>query len=101
MTTNIVRALRRAALALLLPPLSALAGSPPSAAPAAPRPSAPAATERLLQFQREGEAAGRLQPIPGEEAAASRQRYRKSFTHPIPERLQPYGLGDSPGGGQQ
>jgi hypothetical protein len=44
-----------------------------------------AATEAVLGMQREGAFAGQLQPISGEVAARSYQRYLESFTHQIPQ----------------
>jgi hypothetical protein len=42
-------------------------------------------THQLLSLQVAGTQAGRLLPIPGQEASASYNRYLKSFEHPIPE----------------
>lgn len=44
-----------------------------------------AATEVILGMQREGAFAGQLQPISGEVAARSYQRYLESFTRQIPQ----------------
>lgn len=43
-----------------------------------------AATEAILGMQREGAFAGQLQPISGEVATRSYQRYLESFTRQIP-----------------
>lgn len=48
-----------------------------------------AATEAILKMQREGTAAGQTQPIAGEVATRSYQRYLESFTQPIPQNNQP------------
>lgn len=44
-----------------------------------------AASERLLDMQREGAYAANLQPIPGEVASRSYRRYLDSFAKPMPE----------------
>lgn len=43
------------------------------------------ATEGILAMQREGAHAGLPQPVSGEVATRSYQRYLKSFTQPIPQ----------------
>ncbi|MCY0388167.1 DUF3613 domain-containing protein [Robbsia sp. Bb-Pol-6] len=42
-------------------------------------------TRAALALQVDGQAAGPMLPIPGEEASASYKRYLDSFAHPIPE----------------
>lgn len=44
-----------------------------------------AATESYLHLQRAGTAAGQAQPIRGDVASRSYQRYLESFTRPIPD----------------
>ncbi|MGE5469484.1 MAG: DUF3613 domain-containing protein [Bacteroidota bacterium] len=58
----------------------------PAATPARPANSAEvgASTTALLELQRSGLAAGKLQPISGEVASRSYQRYLESFSQPIP-----------------
>ncbi|PMQ06483.1 hypothetical protein DyAD56_05735 [Dyella sp. AD56] len=63
----------------------------PTPAPIQPTPVADATpqigdvTRQLLSMQAQGTHAGKLLPIPGQQASASYQRYLKSFEHPIPE----------------
>ncbi|WP_225783578.1 DUF3613 domain-containing protein [Xenophilus sp. Marseille-Q4582] len=66
-----------------------------AAEPTAAEPMAPAAprvgesTQHLLALQRTGQLASPVpRPLPGEIAQRSRERYLKSFEHPIPERFQ-------------
>lgn len=76
--------------AITAPGIPALAQTPPAPAPtsAAAVAAEPVrigdATRQLLSMQRN--AAGPDQPIPGEQAGLSYQRYLDSFKHPIPER---------------
>lgn len=44
-----------------------------------------AATEAILTLQRDGTAAGTLQPIRGDVASRSYQRYLDSYSRPMPE----------------
>lgn len=43
------------------------------------------ATEAYLQMQRDGASAGRAQPVTGEVASRSYQRYLNSFDEPMPQ----------------
>ncbi|TCJ17971.1 DUF3613 domain-containing protein [Parasulfuritortus cantonensis] len=42
-------------------------------------------TERMLELQREGSAAGTLNPVSGDVASASYKRYLESFDKPMPD----------------
>jgi len=53
-------------------------------------------TEAILTLQREGTLAGTLQPISGEVAARSYQRYLGGFAKPIPEFNETAGLVSKP-----
>lgn len=55
-----------------------------------------AAAEAVLTLQREGTAAGAMQPLSGEVAARSYRRYLDSFTKPMPEFNQQAGAGVKP-----
>lgn len=44
-----------------------------------------AATSALLELQRSGAAAGKAQPVSGDVASRSYQRYLEAFTQPLPE----------------
>jgi len=43
------------------------------------------ATSALLELQRSGSAAGKAQPVSGDVASRSYQRYLEGFTQPLPE----------------
>lgn len=55
-----------------------------------------AATEAYLHLQQSGTAAGTLQPIRGEVASRSYQRYLETYTRPMPEPNQGVGSGTQP-----
>ncbi|MDA7418169.1 DUF3613 domain-containing protein [Xenophilus arseniciresistens] len=73
-----------------LPPLPSEAAAPAAPEPAAAQPTEMgSATRHLLALQRSGAAASAVpRPLPGDVAQRSRERYLKSFEHPIPEHFQ-------------
>ncbi|WP_199099655.1 DUF3613 domain-containing protein [Dyella sp. ASV21] len=64
-------------------PVPAVA-APTAESAAAPSTAIGSTTRMLLAMQADGTQAGKLLPIPGQEASASYVRYLKSFEHPIP-----------------
>ncbi len=67
---------------------SAAAAEPPAAEPGAEQPVLGQATQQWLASQREGkQASATPQPLSGRVQEEVFERYRKSFSQPIPERF--------------
>lgn len=97
-------ATRHYGLACLGGLLASLATLPGQAGATEARPEARpivigASTEAVLAVQREGTAAGPLQPVDGEAASRSYHRYLNSFNKPMPEFKETVGSSTNLSGG--
>jgi hypothetical protein len=80
--------------------LPALPGHAEDTPPAKPTIVVGASSEAILAQQREGKTAGAAQPMTGEVAARSYQRYLESYNKPMPDFKEAAGGSTSSSGGK-